>query len=580
MRFKTGLALVFLLVNMSPFVLGEGGNTSQFSWYNVAADSLYLKLWATRCMSDNNSQDLNVTVYTSPTIGVSTGATVTGTMYKPLGGIDSLTFVSQGDGNYLKNYSFDQDGTYKLVILATQIDYQQGDLNEYIYVADFDFNISFTSNNFSINQGETGTIRNYVKNSDSNAVTGLTGSIDIAYPNSTLFVNDGTISETGNGNYYYNFTAPSTAGNYGVTSSFTCGSNTDSNNQGGFTVNASGGGGSGGGAGGDTRRDFYVTVKDWNFPDGIEIGKSANLQLELLNEGKMGAYVLVKVSISQLGEQEYYTTELTPYITPGKTALFNLDKQVNLETTGSHTLNIQIFKADGTEELSKYVESFDVGGELVYDLAVTCLDTHVLPGKEVSARINIINLGDYFQDIQLTWWVESPIGEKIGQGALPLALYTNEARNLIRGVFIPDDAQKGGYSFKARLIRGELVLNGQCSFQVEGSKEFPQPIEVYQWGGLFWGISLYIVILVSLILLVILIALLIIHEETKKIHRETQEISEKIKKAKTNKIESNDTSEPKKKGKNHPFLDKLIGVIYEGEKQETKTGSDNIVEKK
>ncbi|GEM_PF-2113760 len=253
--------LIFSALVHSGFVFAAVTSNNTLTWYTLASDSHVLKLWSQRCMSANSAQDLNVTV-SKASGGVDTGATVTAILYKPTGGTEALSFASQGDGNYTKSYSFDQNGTYKLVIHSSDVNFQPGDLNEYIYVVNFDFNIAFVNNSFSVVAGNAGTIQNFVTNSDNNAVTGISGTLDIAYPAGSSFVSAGTISETGNGYYYHNFTAPNTNGTYTATSRFTCGPNTDSNSAGRFTVTGAssgspdsgsgstgGSGGSGGGGG-------------------------------------------------------------------------------------------------------------------------------------------------------------------------------------------------------------------------------------------------------------------------------------------------------------------------------------------
>ena len=91
------------------------------------------------------------------------------------------------------------------------------------------------------------------------------------------------MTEAGSGEYYYNFTVPSNAGTYTVTSTFSCGLNSDFNSTGSFIVEAAddvgddepddgpsdgpsggpGGGPSGGGDGGVTREIIETQVKSY-----------------------------------------------------------------------------------------------------------------------------------------------------------------------------------------------------------------------------------------------------------------------------------------------------------------------------
>lgn len=600
MAFTKGL---FLALFMGIFWLTllpepvEAVNSNSFTWSIIPAGNLDMRLWSNRCMSATGSQDLNVTVYRRPGSSVSTSASVTGTIYKPLGGSDPVSFTGQGDGNYSKTYSFSQSGTYKLVMHATDVNYTAGDLNEYIYVQDFDFDILFSNNSFSVTAGNTGTVQNYVQNSDDNAVTGLTGSIDINYPGGASFVNDGTISETGNGNYYYNFTAPNTNGVYTAASSFTCGPNTDVNGAGRFTVSGassgggddgdgetgsggsgggSGGGGAGGGASapdpfgpwnqtftvepgalasgepyvlsvqervkftldgkihhlgvrslgintaeivvsstpqlailnvgevipfelsGDSFFDLEVTLKrivngkaefvlksiheaiqpfdahvaGWSFAEPIEVGTANRLKLILRNTGTSGTAILVKATISQGEENEYFDTMLTPFIGPRETIEIQLDEPYTTYQSGNHLLRVQLFTPDGGEKIGEYAKNFDIGGLLRYDVVATCLDSSVVPGKEISAQINLINMGDYFQDMQFSWWVEGADAKKIGEGTFPIALYSDESRSLVRSVLIPPETPAGEYKFRTQLAYETTLIEGFCSFAVQTNKEY------------------------------------------------------------------------------------------------------------
>lgn len=467
------------LVVLLPIV--SAANTSEFTWYTITSNYHELRLWATRCMNAPGDQDLNVTVYARPGSGTDENATVTGTVFKPLGGTDSLPFDTNfGDGNFGASYNFDQNGTYKLAIHSQDVNFRPGDLNEYIYVGDFDFNISFVNNGFLVAANTTGTVQNLVKNTDNNAVTGITGTLDIFYPSGSVFLNDGNISETGNGYYYYNFIAPNTNGLYPATSSFSCGTNTDSNNQGRFTVyGASGGdqqqGGGGGGGGGGVvvpRKEWDVRVKDYNFLKPLEVGQPSPLKLVLQNQGTQSGAFLVKVSVSQAEDVEYFFTQLSPFIKSKEETSMVLVNEFVPQYGGTHLLRIEIFKSDGSEQVGEFTKSFRVEGILRYDLSVSCLEKMVLTGKDASASLSLLNLGDYFQDIQLSWWAEDPQGKKMGEGVLPIALYRKETRNLVRSVTIPSKALLGQYTFKAQLRYQDLTVDGQCSFLVQNGEDY------------------------------------------------------------------------------------------------------------
>ncbi len=468
-------------------VWGVAGQSSQFTWYNVPDYSLDPVLSATRCMTQVGSQDLNVTVYVRPGSSTTTGADVNATVYKPQGGTDSITFSHVGSGVYRYNYNFSQIGTYKLVLSARQLNYGNGDENEYVYVEDFNFTIAFSNNQFSVQAGSTGTVQHHVSNSDANAVNGLSGSIDINYPNGNAFVTDGTISETGSGDYYYSFTAPSTDGVYTVESSFTCGTNTDVNAGGRFTVYGSGGGttttttssggsSSGGGGGGGSSGGVISSaakVLDVQFDsDELSIGQSTIPRIIFANTGKKNSSFLAKVTISQAEEEYYFFTDLTPFLTAGDSGELILSEDFSPMYGGSHVVRVELYTPDGKILLDTFSKVFNVEGLLRFDVVATCLEQTVRKGSEASARFNLINLGDYFQDIQFAWWAVSPRGKKVGYGTFPLALYRDESRSMVRSITIPPDAEVGEYTFMGQLSINGSVLDGQCSFIVQDDTTF------------------------------------------------------------------------------------------------------------
>ncbi|MEK6821306.1 MAG: hypothetical protein AABY11_02825, partial [archaeon] len=477
---------ILLLAGLSPLVVGA--TTSAFTWGVVGDYYLDAQLYAERCPAALGMYDLNAVVYQRPSNTPSTTSTVTGTIYRPLGGTDAVTFTNNGDGNYVKVYDFNQSGTYKIVLNASDVNFASADVNEYVYIGDVDFQISFLNNSFEVAAGNTGTIQNLVKNSDNNAITGITGSIDINYPSGTVFTNDGNISETGNGQYYYTFTAPSVAGVYTAASSFTCGTNTDVNMGGRFTVTvtSSGGGtseddsvsenvgfsGGGGGGGAAATKPYASIVQEWGFSDPIEVGTSNRIFAVIKNTGTLGTRFLVKATISSAQKNEYFDTFLTDFIPSKGSTSITFDEPYTTYTSGNHLINIQLFKPDGSEKIGEFAQSFDVGGILRYDVVATCLEPNTIPGKDVSALINLINLGDYFQDMQFEWWVEGKNGEKVGAGTFPIALYNQESRSLVRSVHIPEGFPAGEYQFRAQLSYETTLIEGACSFNVKITKEY------------------------------------------------------------------------------------------------------------
>ena len=143
-----------------------------------------------------------------------------------------------------------------------------------------------------------------------------------------------------------------------------------------------------------------------------------------------------------------------------------IDKRFSPFNGGGHILQVEVFKPDGSIQLARQAKAFNIGGILRFDVVATCLDQEVARGRETSARVNLINLGDFFQDQQFSWWVEGGNGVTFGRGEFPLALYPDESRSIIRTVQIPIEAEPGEYTFHAQLNSVDQNLTGECVFNV------------------------------------------------------------------------------------------------------------------
>jgi ABC-type branched-subunit amino acid transport system ATPase component len=221
----------------------------------------------------------------------------------------------------------------------------------------------------------------------------------------------------------------------------------------------------------DSRSNSIVKTFSGGMKRRLEIGQLSRLRLRLMNEGSNGSVFLVKVFFSQAGEEEYSYAEYTPFLAPGKTILLTLKEPVIIPRGGSHLMRVQVFKMDGKELVGAFTQSFELGGVLRYDVMVSCLESSVLPGTEIPASMTLLNLGDFFQDTQVSWWIESPTGKKIGLHSMPIALYRKETRELVRSIPVPKNASLGEYAFKVEVRYSNEVREAQCSFLVQRNED-------------------------------------------------------------------------------------------------------------
>lgn len=454
-------------------------------------------------MTATGNNALTVTVWKYPESTLDTGATVSATVTKPDESTQNINFASQGDGNYTYTYNFDANGTWKFNVTTTHSGHTDGTTESYVYVGDFNLLISFVNNGQSVYDRYTGSVRNLVTNEDGNYFTGITGNTTIYYPNSTAWVSSQSMTESGSGEYYYNFTAPTTLGDYTAKSSFTCGANTDSNNQGRFTVVTSCGNGTcdswescstcsadcgtcpatpttppggigGGGGGGDgvvSTKPENPTILSWVFDETPMAAVPAAIKAKIFNPGTTRNFLL-STKISQAKETLYNETDYVSGVKANETRNVVLSSPFIPKIAGTHTIEFQLFSEDRAELYSELAGTFDIGGIVRYDVAIECLDQLAMASGKASAKIIALNLGDYYKDVELHWWAEDSTGNVFGLASLQLALYSNESRSLVRSIDIPSGSSSGKYYFKAEVSYKGEKTEAECSFLVEEDRDY------------------------------------------------------------------------------------------------------------
>ena len=459
--------------------------TSQITWITPQTTSIATAITATRCMNYPGNNNITVTVIDYPQNTYDTNATVTATLYKPNGDVNSsIPFTNNADGNYTKTINFDTNGTYTLAIHAVNDTNNNitADTNTYIYVGTFDISISFLNNNTTHTAGEAGSIRNMVKNTDGNAFTGLTGTTTIYYPNATVFAQDATMTGLGTGEYYYNFIIPNTTGTYSATSTFTCGLSTDSNNAGRFTVTGteippvtpgSGGvTGGGGGGGGNIAGYTDLAIIEIAFDKNLAVGQDATLNVTVYNGRATQADFIVSATITQGASVKFFSTETVNDLKSMTARRIVFNEKWLPDIGGTHTVEIKILSVDKKTTFDTKIKTFDVPGELRYDVVASCLNDVLKPGQNINANVMLLNLGNYYQDISLDAWVEGPDGKIIKKETSVIAVYTGESRNIPKSFFIPEGSPYGIYTFVAQIdYRGTKQVS-KCGFSVKKDIEY------------------------------------------------------------------------------------------------------------
>ncbi|MDO8627279.1 MAG: hypothetical protein Q7K42_02335, partial [Candidatus Diapherotrites archaeon] len=274
-----------------------------------------------------------------------------------------------------------------------------------------------------------------------------------------------------------------TSGTYTITSTFSCGSESDSNSAGRFLVASTGGstgtsgtsgddsGSGGGSSSGGSGREISGKIISIDV-DELKVGLPSKIRVKVLNENNIPTSFYVEIKINQGTLQEFEAVELISQIPKNSEKEKELVSEFTPTIAGSHVVTARLLSINKQKEYDKLTKVFDIIGEVKYDVALTCLTTHALPGTIVDANIFLKNLGNYYEDSVLEWWVENENGKIIGKSEFPLALYSNEEKTLTRNVALPSQIALGNYLFKAKMKFRELERIGSCSFVVEREPEY------------------------------------------------------------------------------------------------------------
>ena len=490
------LALAVIFFSGLIYAATEGSNA--LTWFSQSDTSITATFSPSTCMNSTGTQSLTVKVFKQPTGNADTNATVTAVVNEADGDTNNVTFSNQNDGNYTYTYTFDSNGTYKFQVHVDDSNQVNDtyDLNQYIYVKDFSIVISFLNNNASYNPGNTVTIRNRVLNSDGNAFNDINSSVSVFYPDSSALHSGETMTALGSGEYVFSFLAPSTLGTYSATSAFSCNNESDSNSLGRFTVAAAdtggsgntggtttttttsgsgssgGSGGSGGGGGGGTGTEgLKAATRGFAF-DQLEIGVPATGSLLLSHGIPHNTNFLVQMQILRGDKLEFYSEESVPFLEPGKSFRVTFAEKWVPKAAGTYVVTITLASMDKMIKYDVQTLRFDIAGVPRYDLEAACLQNSVTAGLPYDFNISAYNLGDYYEDVTLSWWIEDAKAQKIGFSSTPLAVYPGTSISRAVSIFIPPTIERGTYTARVRLEFKDVVRDAFCSFTVQSPQVY------------------------------------------------------------------------------------------------------------
>ncbi len=508
MRFsKFALIICIVLTFCFLFSLVWAGQIQSRAIWLVQTTTLTLTFNApTFCVNYNGSNlDINITVIKNPNNTFDPDANVTANVIKPNGDTNFVYFSSNGDGNHSINYTFDLNGIYDFQLHGVD-GFATGDLNARVYVGDVGMTVSFLNNGQTFTSGTTQTTTTQVRSGDGNAFVGVSGVLSINYPSGSSFVSSAAMSSIGSGQYTYTFTVPAQEGTYTETAVFSCGLNSDTNSQGFFIVPTTGGGtpepgpgpgdGGGGGGGGGPRpecgnliceigesaKTCFVdcaasagpdgTIVDWKFENDLQIGSPSGILVDVQNTGNVKNDYILTVLIRQGRDIEFEYEEALTGVEIGETRNLVLSEKWTPLLGGSHIIILSLYSANRDSKFDEIIHVFDLAGNFRYDVIVECLKPFIKLGSQMDANITYWNMGDYFEDVDVSYWVEDFEGRIFGKTALPIALFPNEPQSFLGSVFIGQTAKPGQYNFWAKVIHNQLIKESFCSFSVEREESY------------------------------------------------------------------------------------------------------------
>ncbi|MEM0360735.1 MAG: hypothetical protein QXK06_05360 [Candidatus Diapherotrites archaeon] len=502
---KLPLVLLFLLFfHLLVFADFKG---TDLKWLSASENLYEINITADHTPELNQVVEIKVSFSKQ---GVLLSGDINGTITKPDASTESFNFVQTGDGNHQYNFLFEQNGAYTLDITAVDENGFLARKRDYFYVGAYNINRSIISQQDFLPNSIV-TIMVYA--SVNPPLVRARGTISINYPNGNALVSNANLTESTTPGYYsYSFTAPNILGTYTYNITMVSGANSVSKT-GSININVLGaicgngfcetnetctncesdcgactmptpiqqpGGGSGGGTGGGgSFAKPTPTPETFEKPkiraEGIsvkpfELGSPAIISGKIINSSDKKATVLVSVIIQYENTLEYVDERVYLDILPSSSQDFSMLLPWTPKIAGSHVMTLTLYSIDKTVKFDEQVKVFELPGEMRYDLEIKCITQNTAAGLPAYFEIFAYNLGQYYSDIGLYWFIEDSEGKVQFSSSTPFALKPDEKATKAFIATIPQNAKSGIYTARAKLLHLE---NGNqpereaiCTFNV------------------------------------------------------------------------------------------------------------------
>jgi len=243
-----------------------------------------------------------------------------------------------------------------------------------------------------------------------------------------------------------------------------------SGGSGGSGGGSGGSGGSGGGSGFGSE-GLKAATRNFEF-DKLEIGFPASATLLMSHGIPIATSFLVQLQVVRGNQVVAYSEEKVLFLVSGKTTRVDFPEVWTPDAAGTYLVTITLASLDKRVVYDIQTKRFDIVGDLRYDLEVVCDQIVARSGKPFNFAIKAMNFGDYYEDVDLSWWIQNSTGEKFGFSSSPYAVIPNGSFDKNASVFIPDSLPFGTYTARARLIFKDVEKESFCTFTLTSPQTY------------------------------------------------------------------------------------------------------------
>jgi uncharacterized membrane protein YgcG len=487
------VGLLCIILAVFPILSFAAPASQNITWTPYTESAYTLDVTTAQCRAATGNASFSATVTGVDFSTTVLDANVFATIRRPDATTYDVNFSNDLSGTYTLTTNLDQNGTYFIQARAYKTSVTPGDWNGYVYVKDLNWTIDFLNNGFDLNIGASGTIRNVVTNLDGNRVYDVNANTTIYDSNGSAVDSNAAMTQIANGEFAKTFFGPSPAGEYSVSSFFSCGPLIDHNAEGAFTVlpngssgstggtgssgssgsGSSGGSGGGGGSAGGGTAGKRAQITSIEF-DPV-LGKNAPSQMEATIQNLAAgiadytlAYVLTTPSgLTMVGKKDII--DVGPY---GTTTIIIDPAFMPLET-GTYSLVAELFKINSIAKYDTYVRDYPVQGEHAIILDILPSSDKTAVGLSFPFTINLLNNGDFLEkNVQLTWYILDAKGEEYVRSTFDTELSPHESASLPYSPFVPIDSPLGLHQLVVEVHAYNLIQTKSITFTVSSPNEY------------------------------------------------------------------------------------------------------------